>query len=238
MYPKQELSTPTGLLVFSPSVQKKSDQNFLDGESRGHDGVPFFYTLVLFIYMACNYYEITNFNSVEDGYYRWTGCTGGIISVNSLSPLDRVLVCAEDLIQEDYGAPLTIINTGLCPSSTPTPTMTSSMTPTPTVTPTQHSPTPTATNTPTPTLTPTPIFMERLITGGWYQDVCNSIHFGTPSNVTIYSYKPFTELRQGDQVFGNKELTIPPIGAEFTITDGATFIQVVGTNIVNWGQCY
>lgn len=188
--------------------------------------------------MACNYYEITNFNSVEDGYYRWTGCTGGIISVNSLRPLDRVLVCAEDLIQEDYGAPLTIINTGLCPSSTPTPTMTSSMTPTPTVTPTQHSPTPTATNTPTPTLTPTPVFMERLITGGWYQDVCESIHYGTPSNVTIYSYKPFTELRQGDQVYGNKELTIPPVGAQFTITDGATFIQVVGTNIVNWGQCY
>lgn len=187
--------------------------------------------------MSCNYYEITNFNSVQEGYYKWTGCTGGVISVSSISPLDRAYICAENLIQESYSSPLTIIDLGPCPSITPTPTITSTNTPTPTITPTQHSPTPTPTYTPTPTMTPTPVFMERLITGNWYQNVCNSINFGTPSNVTIYSYKPFSELRSGDQVFGNKELTIAPVGAKFTITDGATFIQVTGTNIINWGQC-
>lgn len=187
--------------------------------------------------MSCNYYEITNYNNVQEGYYRWTGCTDGIISVSQLNPLDRAYVCAEDLVQEDYSSPLTISNLGPCPSLTPTPTITSSITPTPTVTPTQHSPTPTATYTPTPTLTPTPIFMERLITGGWYQDVCESIDYGTPSNVTIYSYKPFNLLQIGDHVYGNKELTIPPVGAKFTITDGAKFIQVTGTLVINVGLC-
>lgn len=187
--------------------------------------------------MACNYYEITNYNSVEEGYYRWTGCTGGIISVSQLNPLDRAYVCAENLIQEDYSSPLTIIDLGPCPSLTPTPTITSSPTLTPTVTPTQHSPTPTPTYTPTPTLTPTPIFMRNLITGEWYQDVCESINYGTPKNVTIYAQKPFEELRVGDHVYGNRQLTIPPIGADFTITDGATFIQISGSLIINYGLC-
>ena len=187
--------------------------------------------------MSCNYYEITNYNNVEEGYYRWTGCTG-IISVSQLNPLDRIYVCAEELIQEEYGSTLDIQNIGPCPSATPTPTMTSSVTPTVTVTPTQHTPTPTPTFTMTPTVTPSPVYKRNLITGEWYQDVCNSINFGTPSNVTIYSSKPFEQLRQGDDVYGNKEMTIPPVNAKFTITDGATFIQVVGTNIVNWGTCY
>ena len=187
--------------------------------------------------MACNYYEITNYNSVEEGYYRWTGCTGGIISVSPLNPLDRAYVCAENLLQEEYSAPLNIQIMGPCPSATPTATLTPSVTPTMTVTPTVHTPTPTATYTPTPTFTPTPVFIENLITGNWYQDVCESINYGTPSNVTVYAPKPFHQLRPGDNVYGNRQFSIPPVGAKFTITDGATFIQVVGTKVINWGQC-
>ena len=226
-----------GFIGLSPTVQEKLDQNYLDGDSGTRRCPLFFYIPILFIVMACNYYEITNYNTVEEGYYRWTGCTGGIISVSSLNPLSRDYVCAENLIVESYSAPLTVEIIGPCPSATPTPTLTPSVTPTLTPTPTVHTPTPTPTYTPTPTVSSTPIFMERLITGGWYQDVCESINFGTPSNVTIYSYKPFGLLRPGDNVYGNKELTIPPIGAQFTITNGATFIQVVGTKIINWGEC-
>ena len=226
-----------GFIGLSPTVQKKLDQIYLDGDWGTRRCPPFFCPLILFIDMACNYYEITNYNNVEEGYYRWTGCTGGIISVSPLNPLDRAYVCAENLIQVEYSSPLTIEIIGPCPSATPTATLTPSVTPTLTPTPTVHTPTPTPTYTPTPTVSSTPIFMERLITGGWYQDVCESINFGTPSNVTIYSYKPFYMLRPGDHVFGNKQLTIPPIGAEFTITDGATFIQVSGTLVINWGQC-
>lgn len=187
--------------------------------------------------MACNYYEITNYNSVEEGYYRWTGCTGGIISVSPLNPLDRAYVCAENLIQEEYSSPLTIEIIGPCPSATPTATLTPSVTPTLTPTPTVHTLTPTPTYTPTPTLTPTPVFIENLVTGNWYQDVCESIDYGTPSNVKIYAPKPFHLLRPGDNVYGDRLFTIPPVGAKFTITDGATFIQVTGTLVINWGQC-
>jgi hypothetical protein len=189
--------------------------------------------------MSCNYYEITNFNSVQEGYYRWTGCTGGIISVSQLNPLDRIFVCAEDLIVEDYSAPLSVINTGLCPSSTPTSTTTPSVTPTMTVTPTQHSPTPTPTYTPTPSVTPSPIYMRNLVCGWWYDDVCNQINqFAGPSNITIFTSKPFSQLEKGDHVWGNKEFTIPPKNLKFTISDGATFIQVTGTEIINVGTCY
>ena len=55
----------------------------------------------------CNYFIITNYNNVEEGYYRWTGCTD-IISVSSINPLQVQYVCAKDLIVESYGAPLTI----------------------------------------------------------------------------------------------------------------------------------
>ena len=77
----------------------------------------------------CNQYRITNYNSVEDGYYRFTGCTG-IISVSSISPLDTQYVCADDLVKEDYSGPLSIVNMGLCPSNTPTPSITPTITPT------------------------------------------------------------------------------------------------------------
>jgi hypothetical protein len=104
--------------------------------------------------MYCNQYIITNYNNIQEGYYRWTGCTG-IVSVSQINPLQTDFVCADDLTQEDYGAPLTINNIGLCPSNTPTP----SITPTQTVTPTATvTPSPTKTQTPTPTNTPTPSF--------------------------------------------------------------------------------
>jgi hypothetical protein len=140
---------------------------------------------------------------------------------------------------EDYSAPLSVINTGLCPSSTPTSTTTPSVTPTMTVTPTQHSPTPTPTFTPTPSVTASPIYMRNLVAGWWYDDVCNQINqFAGPSNITIFTSKPFDQLVKGDHVWGNKEFTIPPKNLKFTISDGATFIQVSGTEIINVGTCY
>jgi hypothetical protein len=42
----------------------------------------------------CNYYQITNYNNVQEGYYRWTGCTG-IVSVSPINPLQTDYVCAE-----------------------------------------------------------------------------------------------------------------------------------------------
>ena len=73
--------------------------------------------------MSCYQYQITNYNNIQEGYYKWTGCTG-IISVSQVNPLQTDFVCADDLTQEDYGAPLTINNIGLCPSNTPTPSIT------------------------------------------------------------------------------------------------------------------
>jgi hypothetical protein len=72
--------------------------------------------------MACNYYQIINYNSVEDGYYRYTGCTS-VVSVGTITPLNTEFVCAEDLIQESYSGPLSITNIGLCPTATPTPSI-------------------------------------------------------------------------------------------------------------------
>lgn len=204
-----------------------------------HDGVSLFLCSFLFIVMACNYYEITNFNNVQEGYYRWTGCTGGIISVSQLDPLDRAYVCAEDLTVEEYSSPLTVVNLGLCPSATPTQTTTPSVTPTVTMTPTQHTPTPTPTYTCTPSQTPGPVYKRNLVCGWWYEDVCNQINqFAGPSNITIFTSKPFSQLVKGDHVWGNKEFTIPPVNLKFTISDGATFIQVTGTEIINVGTCY
>ena len=185
----------------------------------------------------CNYYRITNYNSVQEGYYRWTGCTGGIISVSTINPLDNQYICAENIEVENYSAPLDIVFMGLCPSSTPTPTMTPTNTMTPTITPSAMTPTPTQTNTPTPTLTPTLVLSYNLVGGGYYQDVCDSINFGTPANVTIYCSKSFSDLQVGDHVYGDRSFSIPPINAKSTITNGATFIQISGTLIVNVGQC-
>ena len=183
----------------------------------------------------CNYFRITNYNNVQDGYYKWTGCTD-IISITTITPLSSEYVCAKNLIVESYGAPLDVVEIGLCPSSTPTPTVTPTVTPS-SITPTPTSTSPTPTITPTPTVTPTTVFMYNLRTGGWYQDVCGSTHFGSPKNVTIYTVKPFTSLVPGDYVYGNESLTIPPIGANFTISDGAKFIQLGGNQVINVGIC-
>ena len=183
--------------------------------------------------MNCYYYRITNYNNVQEGFYRLTGCTG-IISVTGVEPLQTSYVCADDLYVEDYAAPLDVVNMGLCPSNTPTPSIT------PTVTPTSVTPTvtPTPSFTPTPTRTPVIIYTYNLWSGGYYQDVCQDVNlFATPSNVTIYTLTPFNELQIGDQVYGNISLTIPPVNANSTISDGATFIQLAGTNVVNIGIC-
>ncbi len=49
--------------------------------------------------MNCYYYRITNYNNVQSGFYRWTGCTG-IISVTEVAPLQTSYVCADDLYVE------------------------------------------------------------------------------------------------------------------------------------------
>ena len=185
--------------------------------------------------MNCYYYRITNYNNVQSGFYRWTGCTG-IISVTGVEPLQTSYVCANDLYVEDYAAPLDVVNMGLCPSNTPTPTVT----PTPTqtsVTPTPTQTSVTTTQTPTPTQTPLIIYQYNLWTGGYYQNVCESTHVGTQSNVTIYTTKPFELLVPGDNAFGNSLLTIPPVNANFTISNGNRFIQMSGTLILNVGLC-
>jgi hypothetical protein len=185
----------------------------------------------------CNYFRITNYNNIQIGYYRWTGCTG-VVSVSEINPSQTEYICADDLIQEDYGAPITIVNVGICPSNTPTQSITPSVTPTISLTPTPVTQTPTPTNTATPSNTPQPIYIQNLRTGGWYQNVCESVNsFANPANVTVYSTKPFTQLMVGDHVYGNRELTISPVNANFTISNGAKFIQISGTLIINEGVC-
>ena len=187
--------------------------------------------------MACNYYQIINYNSVENGYYRYTGCTS-VVSVGTITPLNTEFVCAEDLIQESYSGPLNITNIGLCPTATPTPSITPSVTPTVSITPTSITQTPTPTYSPTPSVTPSAVYERNLRTGGWYQNVCQSVNMiANPSNVRIFTIKPFDTLEVGDHVYGNKELTIAPIGASFTISDGAKFVQLSGTLIINVGVC-
>jgi hypothetical protein len=188
--------------------------------------------------VGCNQYIIVNYNNIQEGYYRWTGCTGQV-NVSQINPRETDYICANEIVQEDYSSPLTINNIGPCPSNTPTPSITPSVTPTVSITPTPVTQTPTPTNTSTPSTTPLPIYVQNLWTGGWYQNVCESVNlFATPANVTIYSTKPFTQLNVGDHVYGNRLLTIPPVNANFTISDGARFIQISGTLILNVGQCF
>lgn len=187
--------------------------------------------------MPCNYYQIINYNSVEDGYYRYTGCTG-IISVGTIVPLFTEYVCAEDLVKEEYSGPLDISNIGPCPSATPTTSVTPSVTPTVSLSSTPITQTPTPTNTATPSNTPSPIYKRNLRAGGWYQNVCESVNMiANPANVTIYTTKPFNTLQVGDHVYGNEALTIAPIGNFFTFSDGAIFVQLSGTLVINKGIC-
>ena len=180
--------------------------------------------------MDCNYYRITNYNNVQEGYYSWTGCTN-IVSVSQIDPLQTQYICGDGVFVENYGAPLTVVFVGLCPSTTPTPTQT------PTVTPTTITQTPTPTSTVTPTVTPTTVYVYNLRTGGWYQDVCNSVNMiANPANVTVYASKPFDQLEIGDNVYGDSSLTIPP-NSKGTISNGGKFIQLNGTLIINMGVC-
>ena len=188
--------------------------------------------------MSCLYYRITNFNSIQDGYYKWTGCTGSV-NITKIVPLFSENICAESITVELYGAPLDIVDIGLCPSSTPTPSITPTVTPTVSLTSTPITQTPTPTNTVTPSVTPSAVYVQNLRTGGYYQDVCQQINQfgGFPSNVTVYSTKPFRQLTVGDHVYGKREFTIPPVGANFTISDGVKIIQISGTLIINAGTC-
>jgi hypothetical protein len=184
----------------------------------------------------CNYFRITNYNNIQEGYYKWTGCTD-IVSVNSINSLETQYLCVKDITVESYGAPLNIVSIGLCPSITPTLTFTSTPTQT-SVTPTPTSSSPTPTPTTTPTVTPEPVYVQNLRTGGWYQNVCNSVNMtANPANVTVYSVKPFSQLNVGDHVFGDRLMTIPPVNADFTISDGGKFVQISGTLIINVGVC-
>jgi hypothetical protein len=184
----------------------------------------------------CNYFRITNYNNVQEGYYKWIGCTD-IVSVTSIDPLNTQYLCAKNVIVEGYSAPLNISFVGLCPSSTPTPTVTPTVTPSSvTPTPTASSPTPTPTT--TPSITPTTIYQYNLRTGGWYQNVCQGVNMiSNPANVTIFTSKPFTSLEPGDYVYGDQNLSIPPVNANYTISDGARFIQLSGNLIINVGVC-
>jgi hypothetical protein len=188
--------------------------------------------------MSCLYYRVTNFNPIQDGYYKWTGCTGGV-NITKIVPLFSENICAESITVESYGAPLDIVDIGLCPSSTPTPSITPTVTPTVSLTSTPTTQTPTPTHTTTPSTTPSPYYVRNLRTGGYFQDVCQSINQfgGFPSNITVYSAKPFNQLTVGDHVYGNREFTIPPVGANFTISDGVKIIQISGTLIINTGTC-
>lgn len=190
------------------------------------------------MFMSCYQYIIINYNNFQEGYFRYTGCTDGVVSVGSVSIRDNVELCAESIITEDYSPPLTINLIGPCPSATPTPSITPSVTPTVSLSCTPITQTPTPTYTPTPTVTPTLVITQNMRTGGWYQDVCNSVNqFANPANVTVYLTKPFESLQVGDHVYGDRNLTKPPIGAGFTITDGGKFVQLDGTLIINVGYC-
>lgn len=188
--------------------------------------------------MSCNQFVVVNYNSVQEGYFRYTGCTEGIVSVGTINTLDTTYVCAESIETEDYSPPLTINLVGPCPSATPTSSITPSVTPTVSLSCTPITQTPTPTYTPTPTVTPTLCYVQNMRTGGWYQDVCNSCNqFANPANVTVYMTKPFEQLEVGDHLYGDRNFTKPPVGANFTITDGGKFVQLAGTLIINVGFC-
>jgi hypothetical protein len=106
-------------------------------------------------------------------------------------------------------------------------------TPTPTVTPT-NTPTPLPTPTPTPAL----VYSDNLWTDSVWNNACDEAGYG-PSNVTIYSFKPWGTLVAGDFVYGNPLCTIPPVGSATIITDGNIWIQInlVNGQIINTGIC-
>jgi hypothetical protein len=180
----------------------------------------------------CNYFKITNYNTVQQGYYAWTGCTG-IYSVTPIDPLQSHYVCAKDLYAQDCGAPLTIMFAGLCPSVTPTPTFT------PTPTPTNITQTPTPTPTLTPSLTQTLIPVYNLWSAGYFEDACSEAGYG-PSNVSFYSIVSWGSLQPGDYVYGNAAMTIPPVLQGNIVSDGAIWVQIDSENglVIDTGICF
>jgi hypothetical protein len=181
---------------------------------------------------TCNFYEIINYNTVQQGFYAWTGCTG-IISVSPINPLGSHQVCALNLYVEQYGAPLTITYIGVCPSVTPTPSFT------PTPTPTNITQTPTPTPTVTPSITQTFIPVYNLWGAGYFEDACSAAGYG-PSNVTIYSAIPFEALQIGDFVYGNPSCTISPVFMGNIASDGARWAQFDISNgqVLDVGICF
>lgn len=177
----------------------------------------------------CNYFKVTNYNTVQQGYYAWTGCTG-IVSVTPIDPLDSHFVCAYDLYAQDCGAPLNVVFVGICNLITPTPTIT------PTTTPTI---TPTPTFTPTPSITQTFIPVYNLWSAGYFEDACGEAGYG-PSNIAIYSAIPFEALQPGDYVYGNQSLTIPPVFIGNIVSDGAVWVQFDINNglVIDTGICF
>ncbi len=177
----------------------------------------------------CNYFKITNYNTVQQGYYAWTGCTG-ILSVTPIDPLDSHFVCASDLYAQDCGAPLTVVFVGICSLITPTPTVTPTRTPSITQTPTL---------TPTPSITQTFIPVYNLWGAGYFEDACSEAGYG-PANVAIYSAIPFEALVPGDYVYGNASLTIPPVLEGNIVSDGAKWVQINYSDglVINTGICF
>ena len=177
----------------------------------------------------CNYFNITNYNTVQQGYYAWTGCTG-IISVTPIDPLDSHFVCASDLYAQDCGAPLTVVFVGICSLITPTPTVTPTRTPSITQTPTL---------TPTPSITQTFIPVYNLWSAGYFEDACSDAGYG-PANIALYSAIPFGDLQPGDYAYGNASLTIPPVFNGNIVSDGAIWVQFDTNNglVINTGICF
>jgi hypothetical protein len=177
----------------------------------------------------CNYFQVTNYNTVQQGYYAWTGCTG-IVSVTPIDPLDTHFVCANDLYAQDCGAPLTVVFMGICSLITPTPTITPSRTPSITQTPTL---------TPTPSITQTSVKSYYLWSAGYFQNACYNAGYG-PANTFFYSVVSFYSLSPGDYIYGNSSLTIPPKMSGNIISNGAIWIQVNPGNglVVNKGICF
>jgi len=177
----------------------------------------------------CNYFKITNYNTVQQGYYAWTGCTG-IVSVTPIDPLDSHYVCASDLYAQDCGAPLTVVFIGICSFITPTPTITPTRTPSITQTPT---------HTPTPSITQTFIPVYNLWGAGYFEDACGDAGYG-PTNVAIYSAIPFEALQIGDYVYGNPSCTIPPVFVGNIVSDGARWAQfnIANGQVLDIGICF
>jgi len=165
----------------------------------------------------CNNFKVTNYNTVQQGFYAWTGCTG-IVSVTPIDPLDSHDVCAYDLYAQDCGAPLTVVFIGIC----------SFITPTPTITPTR-----------TPSITQTFIPVYNLWSAGYFEDACSDAGYG-PANIALYSAIPFGDLQPGDYAYGNASLTIPPVFNGNIVSDGAIWVQFDTNNglVINTGICF